>query len=674
MGGSLNQAKNEAPPVDIRWKQFDISGFKDAPLDIPAAMMSDNYGGSSGRGKTLGGLPSDVAYVNSQLKFYRDKLKQGLSGPNAKEYGESKEATYDSDQVTKWAESLAMLKAREDDFKAKQVKLLKATGDDYAMAGGKSLVKETGTGNYSIIDTNDILSSRIKDEKGSIKPKYTPVNVGEALQVRMSDPEFSGFNNETGGVLDAILGSVQDTDTVEKSMNDVFSKVGSINLDNNTFIHNATGTTLPMEGLIGDLTNAAKEYAKGSTKTNQKNLEFAVNLFKQNMNPVQWEALRGRAISQFMSKFGNKEVDTAGANDWIDAKINEDIANRAMSYLKVSQGKGAKGTSATASDGSGLDKKKMDTNLITQAQMGGIGESTPMEVTAYKDAEDLKQNMSVLANFPSSSLPLRDGALAGAKNIKKDSHKNLLAENSMMYDLSNGNIRTNLFLPDEKSTPIYTLNKGQGLNTSAINTTQYGGNMHILRGVPYTVDENGNNKIAWDKITKAAQWGKEFGRLAKDKLKLTKAAHLTEAESEEIAKQASVIVKEDFSDTSNIKIGNVAMIPIVVYDTDKGYDDPDLDSYMQSGVSGDEEALIDIKSIIPDALHSGNKKRTFALTILSKDPMAARKEAYGPAFERKDPLVVGDFLNQLKAAQLVDKSGFDWVNTALTNSYTDITK
>jgi hypothetical protein len=130
-----------------------------------------------------------------------------------------------------------------------------------------------------------------------------------------------------------------------------------------------------------------------------------------------------------------------------------------------------------------------------------------------------------------------------------------------------------------------------------------------------------------------------------------------------------------FTKNPEIKTGDIAMIPIIVYDTDKTYDDPDLDSFMQSGVSGEEAALIpDVKNWFPDWLTSGAKKRTFAFTVLPSDYESTRKEAYGPAMEMKDKVNMLDFLNSRKVGQALSNSSYNIINTVIESAASNPTK
>ena len=74
LGTSLNEAQNIAVPLDIKWKQFDLSADKEAPLSFPT-----NTGGVGSAQEE--GLPSDVQYVNQKLIDARQAMRDKLMLP-----------------------------------------------------------------------------------------------------------------------------------------------------------------------------------------------------------------------------------------------------------------------------------------------------------------------------------------------------------------------------------------------------------------------------------------------------------------------------------------------------------------------------------------------------------------------------------------------------------------
>jgi hypothetical protein len=523
-GASLNQAKNEPAITDVRWKQFDVSGYKHTPLDINSAMMDQGANGRAGsKSGASGGLPSDIAYVNDQLKKYRNNLKMGLSGSNAKEYGESAQAKEDSDQVVKWSEKLTMLKSREDNYKANSLRLGKSTTDDYAIFGGKALAKDnSAAGAFVIVDAQDLLTKRTKDAKGKTTNQYTPATIGEALAVRLDDPNFSGFN-DNGGILDNILASAQDASSVEKEMDSMFTRVGSVNETADTFVSNQTGNASSLTELIKTLEDANKVHSTGVTiKTNQPNLLGAVQLFKNNIGPAQLEALRGKAIAKFLSEYGSQDIkNPASVAEWIEAKLDSDITERALVFLKKSQNK-SKTASGATSTADALSKKETGMNLITAIQMGGsTGHKVTLSTNSYKDADDLKKRMDLLVSVGAEGLDIVP-AVRGT-GTKED--PNTLETNPFIRTLTRGELRTNLFLGDHDSTPVANLAKQNGLKLAAINTTSYGQNMQVLRNMPYT-EVDGRKKIAWDYVEKAIEFGKEFSKREQKVLETTKRPYL----------------------------------------------------------------------------------------------------------------------------------------------------
>ena len=663
LGASLNQAKNENAPVDFTWKQFDISGFKDAPLEIP---NPSGIGGRSGAGSE-GGIPSDISYVNDQLDTWRQKISKSLSGPNSKAYQDSAEFKYDSNQIQDWAEKLTMLKSRADNFKANSLRLEKNTADDYAQANGKALVKDTTKNNeYTIVDTNDILTQRTKDTNGALSAKYIPATVGEALSQRFNNPKFSGFKDDTGAVLDSILSTVQDARTVEEDMDKMFARVGSVNESNSTFVSTQTGNAMTLDGLIKDLEGAKSVYASGSSKTNKDNLEIAARLFRDNTSVAQQDALRGRAIAQFINKYGTKEVDSSGAREWVEAKVNADIADRALSFLKTTASKAGKTTiGPNGTNESDLAKLKITTNKIALGRAGSTGKTVTIEGD-YNDAEDLKDKFNILAIVPANDIPIST-AYAKSSGVKGET-KNL-SNNQLIKDITGDRLLNNLFLADSESTPVNSLNHGSGLSTAVVNP--YGGPMKILIGVPYTSDKDGNNRIAWKEIEQTIKFGKKYSelynaRMAELKRDPKKAQHLTREEREEVLNNVITAVGNI---PQGVKVGDMAMIPILVNEPKRGFHD-ELENVLSSKVSGDEVQQLTKQSGVWDR----NIYKTFAFSVLQNGPQSTLSDAYGPDMKIDKEMNAKQILDEYASTSKMEHQGFDLLNTLLANSTKEPTK
>lgn len=655
LGGSLNQARNENAKVDNAWNKLDTSGFKHAPLDVPDATRGV---GTGGRGSAeAGGIPSDIAFANAKLTDARQKLTSKLAGPTSADYQNSMEFKQDSEDVNKWAENLTMLKSMGENYKTTKTKLQKAA-DDYAMFGGKALVKDSTTGTYSIADIADVLTERVKDDKGTLRNRYTPATVGEALDVRFGDARFSGFNSE-GGTLDNILANVIDSESVYKDMDNLFKESGMISEDAGTFVSSKTGEATTLSELIANLEEASAMASQNKdVRSNSQTLGQAVDLFTRDLTPTQIQTLRNKATAQFINIYGNKNVSEAAATNWINNQVDATIAKRASIYLNVATKGKSKAAAAETQDE--LAKKEVYLNKVAAIQLGGSGDNVTISSGNYKDAEDLKKKIEIVATASSGSVNIKEAVTGtGAKPSSP-----VLEENQYISTLTGGNVRNNLFLGDDDSTPVASLNKNNGLKTSAVNITSYGQNMKILRGMPYKI-ENGQYKIAWDKVEEAISAGKEF---AKREAEATKKNNGVRLDAEQ---RAAILKKMDadgvgYTKDPDVKNGDIAMIPIVVYDTDKGFDDKDLDTYMQSGISGEEESLLDLRGF--EWLHSGEKKRTFAYSVLPSTYESTTRDYYGPAMELKDKVNLLDFLNSRKSNQALSASGWDALQTMINNA------
>jgi hypothetical protein len=653
-GGSLNLAKNEAPPVDIRWKQFDISGYRQAPLQMPTSLTDS---GTSGGLKTAaGGLPSDIAFATNKLEFYRNKLRTGLSGPKGKEYSESVEANDDSNQVTEWAKKISMLKSMEDNYKTTKTQAIKAK-DDYAIFGGKALVRDnSNNGAYVIADVRDMLTERIKEGK-SMRNRYTPATVGEALSVRFEDPNFSAFNQGTGDVLDNLLSNVVDSESVFKDMDNLFKEAGMINEETSTFVSSKDGSARSLTELVKNLEDASTMAAKNNNvRSNAPTLANAIDLFTKDLTPTQIQTLRNKAMAQFVTNFGNAETTEAQAAEWVNNQVDATIAKRASIYLNFAA-KGKAGKASAAKGETDLSKLKVNLNAIDLNRMG-VGKKITLEGD-YQDADDLTDKFTILANVNANSLPISKAYIAasGPKGENKT-----LDKNQFIKDLTWDQLPNNLFLLDKDSTPISKLNNGQGLSKTVVNPQ--GGPMRILQGMPYSIDKDGNYKIEWERVKKVMDWGKKYRELYDTELRRlgkakTKGARLSEEESIPVI-QATEKLLGKLDDDPTIKRGDIAMIPILTVLPPRGYHDT-LENVMSNSVSSTEKAEL-AKGNWDKDIH-----KTFAFTVLPDGPNAHLPNAYGDAMKIDKEMTVQQILDDYATTQRIEAKGFD-VMDILMNS------
>ena len=672
LGGSLNLAKNEAAPVNIMAKPLDISGFKQAQLEVPNSMMDDGNGGSgSGSRATVGGLPSDIAYVQDKLDSARQKIKDELTGPNAKDYLNSAKSKTDSDEVSKWAEAKATLRATGEDFKTTKTFASKAA-DNLAISNGKALAKDSTTGEYVIVDADEALTSRIKGAKGSISPRYAIARIGEALNIRANNPKFSVYNDEEGSALSTILETVKDSKTVEDEMDKTFSKVGSIS-ENKTTIVDEAGKTTSIEGLLGDLTKAHAQYIKGSVKTNQYNLAAAVDLFKKNLSVSQIDALRSKAIAQYIEQHGDKAVNPESAKDWIEAQVNANIAERAAIYLKTAQGKTIGGnTKGGSNDPDDISKKVLDTNTIGYAIMEP-GKRISIE-GGYDGAKELHDHFSkespmahVLATEVGGA---NDLVVEGAGGVKGTAFS--LDKNDFIRKVAREGTHNNLFLADGNSTPVDDLNDKQGLSSAIVNTTPTGGPMKVLHSMPYTIDDNGQYHIAWTEVGKATQWADEVTRLTNkefedrhlDKSKAT----LPEDIRRSIEITAANNVKWD-PNNNNVKVGEIAMIPILVATHAPRWDEK-VGNVLSSVLTKAEETAIDPYT---STMHGRHGYKTFAFSVLPDGADAMFKPDFYGEKGKMPTIKVGMLLPFLQNKHRIDEQGFDFTGVALDRAHVDQT-
>jgi len=503
-GGSIGQAQNEYVPIENRWGALDISGYKMEPLKIPKLPTTATTGaGASGQG-----LPSDVAYADAQIDKLRETIKAGITSKGATEYGNSAEFKQATAELQDWTEKkAALLKTHWDDYKTTSARLSKSTNDDYAVFGSSAFVKDKTDNKYKIVDFSKVVTSRIKGDNGELTSQYTMATVGEALKARYSNPEFSGFNEE-GEALNNILANVLDSESVTASMNKLFNEAGKVDKETGMFLA-ANGAEHSISNMIAELDAAAQAMGKpDATKlSNASTLGVAVQLFKNNMNPNQLDALKNKATASFMRLFGNREVDDNFAQAWIAGQVNADIANRAKIFLATSGGARKTGTGA----GAGTDKK-INTNAIALKTATWDGETLAMEAGMDGTGELAKYGQNVMANIHVSSIDIDPGVEYNPDKAKPEDYRKV-GTNSFIRKITGGGVARNLFLGNAEGTRVASLNDDEGLTTSVVDLSGDTSPMKILKDMPYTTDRSGNNKIAWDIVEQVAEWGAKVREL-----------------------------------------------------------------------------------------------------------------------------------------------------------------
>ena len=643
LGTSLNEAQNTAVPLDIRWRQFDLSADKEAPLQLPTGT------GSGVGGAQEEGLPSDVQYVNQKLIDARQSMRDKLMGPGSKDYTTSDAFKQDSMNLTRWANAKAfMLKARSDDYKSTSKRLEKSTNDDLAMFGGNALALDNSDGQYKIVDSDKVLTDRVDDGKGGISPRYTVANVGTALSQRMSNPIFSGFNENEGQKLEKILNSVNDAETLDKEMTNLFRRTGIVE-DTTGNISTPSGGSMSIMDMADGINKAANQSGTG-LRSNEKNLQEAVSTFKAQLTPINMESLKNVAMARFMQQNGNKQVDPAKAHAWVDSEVDAQIASHAAMYLKTVLTKRTATTAATAS----ADNKKIDLSETTMARIDP-GERLQFE-SSFTDTPDLKSHFNMMGNV-----------LATNKNITKNIKEFAGKDPKTGYDLgTNEYIRrisgvpaNNLFLADGKNTPVDALASGDGLNHAQINMTPSGGEMKVLHSMPYVVDKNGKYGIAWDHIDKAIEMGKEFKLLCDAKSKElgmdpTRALLPRDIRSTLLHQAAQKVGFDD----KNVKTGDIAMIPILVASNAPGYHD-NIANVLSSNLTTAEKAQLKSSSKL-GMLSNNNAYKTYAFSVMDNNPSASLNPDYYGKEDRVGSQYIKDILGSIATRERLANQSYDF--------------
>lgn len=655
LGTSLNEAQNTAVPLDIKWKQFDLTADKEAPLQFPT-----NMGSGVGSAQEEG-LPSDVQYVNQQLIGARQAMRDKLMAPGSKDYTTSDAFKQDSANLTKWANAKAfMLKARSDDYKSTSKRLEKSTNDDLAMFGGNALALDNSDGQYKIVDSDKLLTDRIDDGKGGISPRYTAATVGVALSQRMSNPLFSGFNENEGQKLEKILNSVSDAETLDKEMTNLFRRTGIVEDSTADKISTPSGGSMSIMDMADGINRAAATSGTG-LRSNEKNLQEAVSTFKAQLTPSNMETLKNVAMARFLQQNGNKQVDPAKAHAWVDAEVDAQIASHAAMYLKTIA---TKKSGATASTTSTDDKRKIDTNETTMARIDP-GEKLQLE-SSFKDTPDLKSHFNMMADVLASTKNI-------TKNVKEFAGKDGKAiglDNNEYIRRISGIPANNLFLADGKNTPVDALASGDGLSHAEVNMTPSGGEMKVLHSMPYVVDKNGKYGIAWDHIDKAISMGKEFKVLCDAEAKKRGLDPLKSLLPRDVRSTLlhQAAQKVGFDD-KNVHVGDVAMIPILVASNAPGYHD-NIANVLSSVLTPAEKAQLKSSGKL-GTFSNSNAYKTYAFSVMDNNPAASLNADYYGNDDKVGSQFVRDILGSIATRERLANQSYDFTQAIDDGAHMD---
>jgi hypothetical protein len=295
--------------------------------------------------------------------------------------------------------------------------------------------------------------------------------------------------------------------------------------------------------------------------------------------------------------------------------------------------------------------------------MGVGGEKVTIE-SDYEDAETLNDQMSVLGTVNVNLVPISE-AYTKASGAKGEGKK--IINNPFIKTLTGDNLEKNFFLADGNSTPVSSLDGANGLAQAVVNPS--GGPMKILQSMPYTIDKNGNYKIAWEKVKEVTTWGNKFRELYDKKLvdlhrDKAKGDRLTEAENKLVIGEVEALLGKMNNDP-NIKVGDIAMIPILV-NAPKSYEDS-LENVLSSNLTPTEKAELS-KGNWDKNIH-----KTFAFTVLPNGPLSHLPDAFGPEMAIANEMVVADIMKDYATTARIDADGYDWVSTLVSSAITEPT-
>lgn len=266
-----------------------------------------------------GALESDKAFLlNRRNDLVTGMQQRALADPS---YYDNGGAALDAKAAQEQGIMEGNAKAKADQFKMLKTKFANS-GDEIASDGETVLVKDI-EGKYSIVPYKEAVTAR--NEKGALM--YEPQSVSTALNLRLTDMNFSGYTDQ-GAAIENIIGTVTDSTKFNKTMQTSFKSVGQVVGD--TFV-DSVGNSIPMQDLIDSIES-------GRVTSNSEPLRNAVNNFRANLSSGDTKHLRTRAWEDYR-RINPQTLDPAG---WVEERMQDILESNALSYLKTSYAKGSK--------------------------------------------------------------------------------------------------------------------------------------------------------------------------------------------------------------------------------------------------------------------------------------------------------------------------------------------
>ncbi len=492
-GGNIS-AKTEYVPTSFDWKAPQQLPTNDKSLDtrIVEKGRFDKYNDYK-----LDGLENDKQSLYGEIEGIKDRMKAGLNANYTRE-------SFDAD-TTRLNKLLSVgisdLTQKEKRYKEVVTATTPAKGE-LAINNGQAFVRDLQTGKFDVVSVDHLLTKKVTNKKGELTSRYEPETVGTALEVRATDPEFTGRRGGKGDILENMLHSLQSTKDLTTQLKTTFAGIGT-STDKDTGV--TTIGDVPagdMYNFLSDKMGLPTEQSGGqraieseTKKTNRGQLQNAYNLLKGTLQSSGMdEVLKRNAIVSYLNEYGGK-AEAPDYQTYVSKKVDEQLNNAMLAHLTESFGnsislKGKGGAGAGASEAA----DKMELNPVTDALQGPLRVS---KVTATDDthkAGDIKQ---------AREIPVTVSSFKAGDLLEYEGYKNATAYklpktaqyNTVMRELSDSDkLEDNLFLGNVKNTPVASMDNGNGLAQAVIAP---GTNPVIYHDMP-VIFNNGKYGIAWD--------------------------------------------------------------------------------------------------------------------------------------------------------------------------------
>jgi len=505
-GGNLS-AKTEYVPMGIQWK--DSQKLPASPKALDTKIIEEGKFDKYSNYK-LEGLENDKQSLYAEIEGVKDRMKAGLSPKYTRE-------SYDADATRLQkliTTGISDLTQKEKRYKEVVTATTSAKGE-LAINNGQAFVRDLQTGKYDVVSVDQLLTKKVTSKKGDLSSRYEPQTVGTALEIRATDPEFTGRHGGKGDILENMLHSLQSTKDLTTNLKAAFAGIGS-STDKDTDVTMVGGAPAgDMFNFLADKVGLPTEEAGGqraitseTKKTNRGQLESAYNLLKSTLQSSGMdEVLKRNAIISYLSEYGGKP-EAPDYQSYVSKKVDEQLNNAMLAHLTESFGnnialKGKAGAAGGTGDEETIDE--MQLNPITATLSG------PLRISHITPTDDIHEAGD---KRRARDLPVTVSTFAAGDLLEYEGFKNAAAYklpktakyNTVMKDLSDDqDLEHNLFLGNVNNTPIAKMNDGNGLSQAVLAP---GTNPVIYHNMPVLV----SGGIAWDllnsgmyeKITEAA--------------------------------------------------------------------------------------------------------------------------------------------------------------------------